>query len=616
MASLTRSKIFVFAILSFFFVLLLLEYICAWEEKITKDTRPSILEYQQLPNIFFKQQKLLGGGMTGRLIGLSACSQVYEPQKPPGQIRIGLLGGSAVVGMGYSPTWSFTGILQRLCNVSGKDVKFFNLGRIGYSSRQLIVIADQAIQTLDLDRLIVFTGNNEFLEVNAKLTAGENLSGYTARTQNILGKSALYRTLHRVISSQARFRSQTDLIAQSSLPLPEGVHQVVLNEFIKNLGDIIKVAQEKCEVTLCTVPVNLMFGPTGKEPFFLDPQGDNKWKYIFESSAWQKLGNEEKARDLWKKAIQSAPQIEKSVLELLETMDGNAIEIARKEMESLGAKAPKTLSDTELFTLAVATGITGQWSKFLPFEANHLRNNPGSYAGTYWKGRFELLKGRKNTARSLLSSARNLDNRRIRILSDFNHAIRSISFSGSVDLIELEADFWNYDHFNDYCHFNIKGNLEVAKKIFQHLFSQQAPDVGEPKDWLAERKEDFLVPWHWLGVNEQLWEVYTQRPQSIGRTDPDISIISAKSKKKGIWAANRKLHTWAGGNLAQFKAMENVYRAGLRTELDSQARAALAYLYRLENFNDKADELADHATPLPFPQKKTAQKDATASIDE
>lgn len=601
MATLPRFKVLGFTAVSILFILLLLEYICAWEEKLSWDTRPSVLEYQQLPHSIFKQQKLLGGGTTGRMIGVSACSQIYALEKPAGQIRIGILGGSAVVGMGYSPSWSFPGILQRLCNAAGVNAEVYNLGRIGFSSRQLIVVADRAIQKLDLDHLIVFAGNNEFLEVNARLTAGENLSGYTAKTQNILGKSALYRTLHKTIFSSTRFRAQTDLVAQSSLPLPEGAHQGVLNEFTNNLSDIIQISKDKCRVTLCTIPVNLLFGPTGKEPFYLEPKDGKKWEYLFASLAWRKLGNEEKAKDLWQKAIENAPAIEQNALDMIWSDEQKATKIAGEVIDSLGNKAPKTLSDTDLFVLATATSITGRWSDFLPFEAFHLKSNPGSYAGTYWKGRFELLKGRTSNARSLLSAARNLDNRRIRILSDFNNAIRSISAGNGADLIEMEADFWNYEHFNDYCHFNINGNFKVAQTIYKHLFSMQFPKVGSPIDWFAKRREDFLVPWQWLGVDENFWEIYTQRPGSIGRIDPDILSISSESVKKGIWAANRKLATWAGGNIAQFETMEKAFRAGLGTEYDGQARTALYYLYQLENFKDKAAELNISVTPAPFP---------------
>ena len=599
----SKLKALVFTIIIVLFFLILGEYICHWEEKLANTAKPSILEYQQLPPAFFEKQNLMGGARMWRALGITASYQTVALEKTKGTTRIGILGASAVAGMGYCPTWSFPGMLQRICDASGKNVQVINLGRVGYSSRQLVLIANAALKNLDLDYLIIYSGHNEFLEVNAKLTMNENLSGYTAKTKGLLSKSALYRTLHRSIFSVGKTTAKTDIMSQQSLPLPLGVAEIVRDEFEKNLSDIIELAGSRCRVALCTLPANLMFGPTAKEPFYLKAEGDEKWSHLFSALAYEKLGRKALAKSSLEKAASFALDNEKDIFALLMAGDENRIEFAENIVLKYSKMNPAKIDITAMFTLAVACSITGNWGVFIPFEGHYLKSKSGSYESTYIKGRIELLKGNISTARTVLSSARNLDNRRIRISSSFNDAIRKLANTKSVDLIELEADCWNYDHFNDYCHFNLDGNHLIATKIFIHLFAEPPLNVGRPKDWLAQKENDFLEPWLWMGVDENIWMVYTQRPQSLGVIVPDLSIDDYPHASQGIWATNRAFFTWAGGNPARFEEIENSYKSvGVGEE--KAATNALVYLYLQEGLIEKAQQAGPVPSFFPFPKSE------------
>jgi lysophospholipase L1-like esterase len=595
------KKAAAFCAMILIFFLALAEYICKWEEKLHSATRPSILAYQQIPQSFIKRQTLADGRQILRISGVTASYQQVAQEKPAGQIRIGVLGASTVVGMGYTPTWSFAGMLQRLCDTAGKNVRVINLGRTGYSSRQLVTLASEALGKLDLDHLIIYSGHNEFLEVNARLTAGDDLSGHSARSKGWLSKSALYRTMYRTIFSATRHTADTQADAQKSLPLPAGVRPIVKEEYIKNLTDIITLAKGRCPVSICTLPANLEFGPTSKEPFFLSPEDDQKWDALVEANGFARLGRNADSTKAFDRAVLAAPESEKDAVRMIAGSHLQKSQTALQAIEASRKMKPGDMDNTALFTLALACAQTGGWPVFGIHEGNFLRHHAGSYFGTYAKGRIEKYKGHNDSAFALLSSARNLDPRRIRIPSPFNDALRMLAGNQDAGLIELAADSWTYEHFNDYCHFNLDGNLFVANKLYAHLFNQSPPQVGQPSAWLSGRTADFYLPEYWLGVDAALWSIYSQRPQALGVIAPDLQTTPFKNPGDAFWAANRAYFTWAGANDMLEAQMENTYRSELDGAMNTTARRALRYFYTAESTPAKANEFADEPVAKPFP---------------
>ena len=596
----SRTKALVFTAVILVFFLIMAEFICTWEEDLQKVIKPSLLEYQQTPDAFFKRQNLIGHSQAWRAVGLTWAYQSVPIEKPKDEMRIGVLGASATAGFGYSQTWSFPGILQRLCDAAGKNVQVINLSRIGYASRQLQTLAFEAVNNLALDHLIVYAGNNEFLEVNARLSTGANLEDQTAKAHGLFSKSALYRFLHRWIFRATKKTATLKDEAPIPTQLPPGVRSVIKAEYIENLSNIAKIAKGKCDMTLCTVAANLMFGPTGKEPFCLSPEGDEKWRYLQMAMAYEKLGRLEKARRAWQKAVEVAPESEKEVI-LLWGKDPNAGETAEKILQRWGEKTSTTPLEPELFALAMAAHLKNKPEALSTHFAGYLREHAGTYLGEYWLGRLAFLKGDVQTAKNQLSAARNLDIRRISVPSDFNVALRQLAALKKIRLVDVErAGLWNYDHFNDNCHFNLDGNLAVASLIYRSLFDEQPPDVGTPQRWLADREDDFLVPWYWMGQDSEIWKVYQVRPGSIH--DQNAGPLESDSLREKFRRTNRLFFTWAGANQSQFSEMEAGYTAGMQdADLATIAKQCLQYLYRSEGMKKQAEQFGDFPSPTPFP---------------
>lgn len=579
----SKWKMAAFTLVAVILVFLPAEFICRSEENLSATINPSMLSYQQVPFTLFKPQKLFNRTEVLRTVAMSPSYQAIPRKKPEGQIRVGVVGASAVAGMGYCPTWSFPGMLQRLCDLAEKDVLVVNLGRVGYSSRQLIPVAQRAVNALKLDHLVVYTGNNEFLEANALLTAGRTLDGYTAQTKGWLSKSACYRTLHRAIFAGKRiFDDGESSMIQKNNPLPEGVHDVVKKQFQENLSQITQVVGDKTQLTFCTVPTNLMFWPGGKEPFFLSGENEKMWRALEQGIAQKRLGQTQKSAEMFAKAISLAGQQPGEALSLLFGANDDLAGLAEAVIAKISGRSPADVSDLEMYTLALACQRTENWSPFLPFEGHLLKHKAGSSEGLFWKGRLTLLKGDSENGKKLLAAAKDSDDTRIRVPSDFNNAIREVAKIHGVSILDLEGRYWNFDHFNDYCHFNLDGNLSMARALYTHLFLQTPPDSPDPKQWLQSRDVDFLESWWWLGVDDQLWKVYAQRPTTLPDTPTLGDVAGRETVPEKIWAANRILFTWAGGNLESFALMEQGYRASFGTAYEIPGKKDLDYLYFLE----------------------------------
>ena len=105
----------------------------------------------------------------------------------------------------------------------------------------------------------------------------------------------------------------------------------------------------------------------------------------------------------------------------------------------------------------------------------------------------------------------------------------------------------------------------------------------------------------WLGVDENIWAVYTQRPYALGTIVPDLSNPKDLAPPKSIWAANRAYFTWAGGNIAEFELMERALETGYGTSYEQNAKEGLGFLYLKEGFTEKAKAISPAHFYSPFP---------------
>lgn len=96
--------------------------------------------------------------------------QCVPRERAPGTLRVLVFGGSATAGLGYSPNVTFARHLERMLGFAcpGREVEVLNLGIAALSSKQVRLLVEHACATLEPDALIVYSGNHEFLELQAE----------------------------------------------------------------------------------------------------------------------------------------------------------------------------------------------------------------------------------------------------------------------------------------------------------------------------------------------------------------------------------------------------------------------------------------------------------------
>ena len=80
------------------------------------------------------------------------------------------LGGSSTAGLGYSPNVTFARYLERMARAAlpGARVEVLNLGIVALATKQEKLLVAEVCRNYDPDVVIVYAGNNEFLEIHAQ----------------------------------------------------------------------------------------------------------------------------------------------------------------------------------------------------------------------------------------------------------------------------------------------------------------------------------------------------------------------------------------------------------------------------------------------------------------
>lgn len=129
-----------------------------------------------------------------------AWDAVRRP-KPPGELRILALGGSATAGLGYSPNAAFPALLEDLLAESGAEV--VNLGTVALPAAGVATMAEDLLGYAEPDLLVVYSGNNEFLELHSRRYF-EATAPALARARAALARTHLARLARALLASAPR----------------------------------------------------------------------------------------------------------------------------------------------------------------------------------------------------------------------------------------------------------------------------------------------------------------------------------------------------------------------------------------------------------------------------
>jgi tetratricopeptide (TPR) repeat protein len=232
-------------------------------------SRTSRLDYQQLYFPILQPAKLPSGVEVLRTVDSRLPYQTVLREKTPGTIRIVTLGGSATAGLGYSPNVTFARYLERMARaaVPGKNVEVLNLGIVALSTKQEKLLVAEACR-YEPDLVVVYSGNNEFLEVHAEKYAAAHAS-FVSRFQDRLMGTNLYRLVNLAIrgrpeqpslAEQNLSREQLRLTQSQiirDIEMSESEIGAVVDDYERNIAEMVEAARKaETPILLATVASN------------------------------------------------------------------------------------------------------------------------------------------------------------------------------------------------------------------------------------------------------------------------------------------------------------------------------------------------------------------------
>lgn len=491
------------------------------------DPDQSVLYYQQISLPLFHPETLADGTEVFRANDERLGSQQFLLKKTPQTYRVFAFGGSATNGLGYSPNVTFTRYLRDfLSNIYPEvNVEVINVGIIGFSTKQEKALVKHVQQEYAPDLLVFYAGNNEFLELHARMFMDRKLNAHVLAMQDRLNRSFLYRGLKQGIQRAAEARKSQQgrednfaKFAFSESELTAGLHitaseyAYVEKRYAENIKEVVD-SSVHAPVLLMTVASNLRWNdPDDQSPQWLQ-------HYLAGHGQEVSLANPENAE-----------------AQLLK-----ALELLQKEEQSLASQA-----GSKAFSLIEKEGI----------DAVHFR-----------LGKVYEALGNRERARQEYELARDLDKRSRRALGVFNQAILKLKpltqTHPNLKIIDTEAalaahvpsGIIGYETFYDYVHFSPMGAQRMAEVIGRSLVAdgfmirrlakrfrvtQEVPFdyeayIQQAAVRLESRKIDYPEVDEWVGFNFDKSDVASvnlfkfregvaslEKMAELGRMDPWI----------------------------------------------------------------------------------------------
>lgn len=162
--------------------------------------------------------------------------------KPPGTLRVFAFGGSATAGLGYSPNVTFPRYLEQMLRAAAPDasLELVNLGIVALSSSQVATMVEQVCAHYEPDLLIVYSGNNEFLEVHAQKYADKTAS-FGTKVRAALASTNVFRLLSPLVRPKAPVEAMTNRdLAASELRLTE---DVIIKEISLSAAEVTAIGE-------------------------------------------------------------------------------------------------------------------------------------------------------------------------------------------------------------------------------------------------------------------------------------------------------------------------------------------------------------------------------------
>ncbi len=354
--------------------------------------------------------------------GYAERNTVFAEKKPEGSLRVFCIGGSASASWPHPVSETYSAYLEQALQkaYAPKPVQVINVSAHGFASYRVKAVFEE-IAALEPDAVVVYSGNNEFLETRSYDTS--SLANFLEKFQGKLQVVKLARRFTRkAVLSGTQLSGVADFfwkkVQRESLELRSdpALFAKVKQHYHDSIESIAKKAEhDGIPLLLLTVPVNLKDWLPNVSDNSLTGEGLTLWRIAY--------GNGRR-----------------------HLFQGNPV-AATAELEKAAGLYP-THSET-LFWLARAHEAAGEFS----------------------------------AATRVYILAKDLDLNPFRAHSDFNNSVRDLAaqYAPNSHLVDLEEIFSaaspngtpGFDLFLDYVHPTQRGNLLIARNVFRALIDDE-----------------------------------------------------------------------------------------------------------------------------------------------
>lgn len=458
------------------------------------EAQASRLKYQQIYLPIFEPATRPDGQRIFHTTDSRLPYQSILTEKPANGLRVFTFGGSATAGLGFSPNVTFARHLERMLGRAYPDrpVEVINLGIVALAARQVKVLVEDVCRNYSPDVVLIYSGNNEFLEIHAEKYAASNANPIT-RITDLMAQTHIYRLLDRLV----RGAPETPSLAQQNLSSADlRMTEEALIRDIEMKPEEIEAIIQRYEKTMDGMATACQQTQT---PVVLMTVASN----------WRWRGREDLPED-W-------------LDELVPTKDMPLAERYRQALALLTERIESSSLDERYewqFKRAVAAEILGEFQDARDDYRASMNNDPHL----------------RRALDAFAQRVRHVADNRGTYLVD---VVESLSAQASHGII-------GFDEFYDYVHFTPRGVVQVATEAFRVMLGGGIlPESAgfDPDDyaqerfaWQAELTEDPLDVGEWLGfgfdsagiVDRDLWKydkLLNTLNERIGTNPDDLNAL-------------------------------------------------------------------------------------------
>ncbi len=533
----------------------------------------SPIEYQRLPD------HALAADVGGRrlILGIVRGKQrsLVRP-KPRGTFRVFVFGGSAAWGMGFPHNGAFADWFARMLELSHPErtIEVVNFASIGYSSLQVRALMDEVIAKGEPNLLVVYSGNNEFMDIKAKEAMTRLRNRRAARLPGLVETHLILARMFKSllpISRKTRDEERRLLVDYLNIVLRPEQISFAVRRYERNLLEMAKSAHRNgTPIVICTLLANPL---DNLASWLIDEktwQDNPLRRNLFQAQGWARLGR----YDLAERILEPIKSFGKKLDLLMIYKAGgirNLSDLDEETLASLRKSCVELIPELEssshrpkeiLYPLALCYKIMGReenLSKLL-HEVDKARCST-PYASSLMRAAFSQFKSREQYL-SAVRQAWEQSDRQIMATPQINRVIRRAAASGFIlaDIEKLLTDWMEPEpsrYLLDYCHLNIEGAFQVARHVFDAAESAGSlPHSRTPVDfktalldpdlrWIREKGYDYSDRDRWMGLDLRVCFAYCQpHPRSSIHAEWAAQVAADHPEKEmaRLFAAHRRYY--------------------------------------------------------------------------